>query len=355
MRTELKNLSGLRVIQEAIEFEVKRHISLYEAGQSPVQATRGYDNLRGETVHLRAKESEKDYRYFPDPDLPPLQLSLERLDRLRASLPERPSSLFIRFQRDYGLKAEQVRILLDQAGLPAYFEAIVHQPIFVSGKKTLCERRDGKVVANWLLNTIFGILASRRKSLFHLESGKPLLSPEQVASVMDAVAEGKMVTHQGKAVLEHWIDSSSQQQHRKELAFDFIQQSSSTTATTTHLNREQRTLHEDEKNNNVETFCISFASMDVLKGHIRELVSQNPKGLRQLGGTLESEQPTSPGPKLKPTVLTWFAGHTMKRVHGQADPDTIKEALKQVMVGEFRIPEAVFTEWASKHKSKTNS
>ncbi len=124
-KAEIKNMNSFRSVHRAIESEIRRQIDLVEAGERVVQETRGWDEVKGVTHSMRSKEQAHDYRYFPDPDLVPIEVSREMVERLRASLPELPHRRFERYTTQLGLDAKQATQLIDNLALAQYFDAVV--------------------------------------------------------------------------------------------------------------------------------------------------------------------------------------------------------------------------------------
>jgi aspartyl-tRNA(Asn)/glutamyl-tRNA(Gln) amidotransferase subunit B len=124
-KTEVKNMNSFRSVHRAIESEIERQIALLEAGDRIVQETRGWDEVNGTTISMRSKEQAHDYRYFPDPDLVPMEVSRETVERLRATLPELPLARFERYTRTFGLDVKQATQLIDNAQLGSYFDTVV--------------------------------------------------------------------------------------------------------------------------------------------------------------------------------------------------------------------------------------
>jgi len=124
-KTEIKNMNSFRSVHRAIESEIERQIALVEAGERIVQETRGWDEVNGTTHSMRSKEQAHDYRYFPDPDLVPIEVSRDTVERLRATLPELPPARFERYARSFGLDVKQATQLIDNAPLADYFDAVV--------------------------------------------------------------------------------------------------------------------------------------------------------------------------------------------------------------------------------------
>ncbi len=143
-RCEIKNMNSTRFIQQAIEVEARRQIALLEDGKAVVQETRLFDPDRGETRSMRSKEEAHDYRYFPDPDLLPLEIEQAWVDEIAASLPELPDEKKARFVTEFGLTEYDASVLTAEVENAAYFEEVV-----ASGA-------DGKLAANWVINELFG-------------------------------------------------------------------------------------------------------------------------------------------------------------------------------------------------------
>ena len=124
-KTEIKNMNSFRSVERAIESEIERQIALLTAGQRVVQETRGWDEVNGVTHSMRSKEEAHDYRYFPDPDLVPLELSRSDVERIKAGLPTLPSERFERYTAEYGVGAKQATQLVESAALGAYYDRVV--------------------------------------------------------------------------------------------------------------------------------------------------------------------------------------------------------------------------------------
>ena len=147
-RCEIKNLNSFRFLEEAINYEVRRQIELIEDGGRVVQETRLYDPDRRETRSMRSKEDAQDYRYFPDPDLPPLAISQAWIDRVRGAMPELPGAMRERFVADYGLPEYDAVVLTQSKAMAAYFEAVV----------AAAGREQAKPAANWLMGDVSSTL-----------------------------------------------------------------------------------------------------------------------------------------------------------------------------------------------------
>ena len=171
-RCEIKNMNSMRFIQQAIEYEARRQITIVEAGGKIDQETRLYDPDRGETRSMRSKEEAHDYRYFPDPDLMPLEIEQAWVDDIKARLPELPDEKKARFMRDFGLSDYDASVLTADVESAAYFEDVARG-------------RDGKTAANWVINELFG----RLKKEDHGIADAPV-TPAQLGGIIDLIGRG---------------------------------------------------------------------------------------------------------------------------------------------------------------------
>ncbi len=184
-RCEIKNVNSIRFVQQAIEIEATRQIEIIEAGGEIEQETRLFDPNRGETRSMRSKEDAHDYRYFPDPDLLPLELDPAMVDGIRANLPELPDAKKARFIADYGLSLYDAGILVEERETADFYE-------------TLAKGRDAKLAANWLITGLFGALN---------KAGKPLaespVDAEGLGGLVDLISDG---TISGRIAKDVFVD-----------------------------------------------------------------------------------------------------------------------------------------------------
>ncbi len=183
-RCEIKNMNSMRFIQQAIDYEARRQIAILEDGGEVVQETRLYDPERGETRSMRSKEEAHDYRYFPDPDLLPLEIEQEWVDQIRASLPELPDARKARFVREFGLSEYDASVLTAEAANAQYFEQVA-------------QGRDGKLAANWVINELFGRLRKDDRDI----TSSPV-SPEQLGGIVALISSGEISGKIAKDVFE---------------------------------------------------------------------------------------------------------------------------------------------------------
>ena len=173
-RCEVKNLNSFRNLEDAINYEVERQIELIESGGKVVQATRLYDPDKRETREMRTKEDSDDYRYFPDPDLPPLIISSEWIERVKQELPELPEALKNRFINDYGLSEYDATVLTQSKAMAEYYEKLIS----LTGKSL------AKQNANWLMVDISSALNRE-----NLEIGDLPVTVQQLAQLMQRIAD----------------------------------------------------------------------------------------------------------------------------------------------------------------------
>ncbi|HZD90521.1 MAG TPA: Asp-tRNA(Asn)/Glu-tRNA(Gln) amidotransferase subunit GatB, partial [Pseudolabrys sp.] len=171
-RCEIKNVNSIRFIGQAIEYEARRQVDIIEDGGSIEQETRLFDPGKGETRSMRSKEEAHDYRYFPDPDLLPLEFDDTFVEELKAHLPELPDEKKARFIGAFGLSAYDAGVLVAERETADYFEAVA-------------KGRDAKAAANWIINELFGRLNKEGKDI----EASPV-SAEQLGGMLDLIGEG---------------------------------------------------------------------------------------------------------------------------------------------------------------------
>ncbi|MFN7004262.1 MAG: Asp-tRNA(Asn)/Glu-tRNA(Gln) amidotransferase subunit GatB [Roseinatronobacter sp.] len=184
-RCEIKNMNSMRFIQAAIEYEARRQIAIVEDGGKVDQETRLFDPDKGETRSMRSKEEAHDYRYFPCPDLLPLEIEQDWVDDIAASLPELPDAKKARFMGDFGLTDYDASVLTADVANAAYFEAVA------------AEAGDGKLAANWVINELFGRLKKDGAEI----TDSPV-SAAQLASIIRLIRSGDISGKIAKDVFE---------------------------------------------------------------------------------------------------------------------------------------------------------
>jgi aspartyl-tRNA(Asn)/glutamyl-tRNA(Gln) amidotransferase subunit B len=267
-RCEIKNVNSIRFIGQAIEVEARRQVALIEDGGVVEQETRLFDPARGETRSLRSKEEAHDYRYFPDPDLLPLEFDAAFVEALAAELPELPDAKRARFIADYGLSAYDASILVAERETADFFEEAVKH----GGAK-----RDAKVVANWLMGDIAA--QANAQGVAVADAG---LSAASLAALVDLISEGVI---SGKIAKDLIV---------KLFADD--------------RGADPRTL--------VETYGLrQVTDTGAIDSAVDAVIAANPDKAEQA--------------KAKPGMLGWFVGQVMKSTGGKANPQAVSDALKK--------------------------
>src|SRR5450830_211029 len=203
-RCEIKNLNSFRFMEDAINYEVRRQVKLIEDGGTVVQETRLYDPDKKETRSMRSKEDAQDYRYFPDPDLPPLVIEQEWIDRVKATMPELPGAMRDRFVNDYGLPEYDAAVLTQSKAMASYFEAVV----------TAAGKEQAKPAANWLMGDVASTLNRADTDI----ADAPV-SAVQFALLLKRIADGTISNKIAKEVFAGMWEAKSD---KDSLADDII-------------------------------------------------------------------------------------------------------------------------------------
>jgi len=188
-RCEIKNMNSIRFVQQAIEYEARRQVELIESGGVVRQETRLFDAKRGITREMRTKEEAHDYRYFPDPDLLPLELDPAWVEDIRKSLPELPDAKKARLVAEHGITPYDASVLVADAANAAYFEAVA-------------KGRDGKLAANWVISELFGRLNKAGKDV----TGSPV-SAASLGGLIDLVADQTISGRTAKEVFDEMFET----------------------------------------------------------------------------------------------------------------------------------------------------
>lgn len=188
-RCEIKNVNSVRFVMQAIEYEAQRHVEVYEQGGMIEQETRLFDSHAGTTRPMRSKEFAHDYRYFPDPDLLPLEFDQAFVDEIRAGLPELPDAKKARFIADYGLSPYDAGVLVAEKETAAYFEAAA-------------EGHDAKAVANWVMGDLFAALNRTGKDITEAP-----VKPENIGKLVDLIKDETISGRIAKDVFEIMLET----------------------------------------------------------------------------------------------------------------------------------------------------
>ena len=188
-RCEVKNVNSIRFVMQAVEAEARRQIELWESGQTVEQETRLFDTGRGVTRSMRSKEDAHDYRYFPDPDMPPLVLDPAWVESLRAALPELPDARRERYVREFGLSPYDAGVLTAERETAQYYELVA-------------AGRDPKLAANWVTGDLFAALNRTRRDI-----SDPPVSAADLGALLDLLADGTLSGKLAKEVFEAMVET----------------------------------------------------------------------------------------------------------------------------------------------------
>ncbi len=181
VKTEIKNLNSFRFVEKAIEFEIGRQIDVIESGGKVAQETHLWDPVREETRPMRSKEFANDYRYFPEPDLPPLRVPLDLIEKVRTEMPELPDARRARYVGDFGLTAYEANVIIDEREVAEYFEA------------TLPGLKNRKAAANWVMTEVLRVVHDSGKSM-----GEAVPPAAEVGALLKMVEDAKVSLNAAK-------------------------------------------------------------------------------------------------------------------------------------------------------------
>lgn len=197
-KVEIKNLNSFKVVEKSIEYEIIRQSKALNAGEIIVQETRGWDDVKGKTVSQRKKENADDYRYFPEPDIPPMIFSDEYVEQLRRSLPELPYQKEARFKEEYDLSDENCAVITADKDTAGFFENVVSELIDKnkSGEMKSDIKKAIKLAANYLVGELQGIMSKENQKITEIK-----ISPENFAELIGIVADGTINSSAAQTVL----------------------------------------------------------------------------------------------------------------------------------------------------------
>ncbi|RJQ29336.1 Asp-tRNA(Asn)/Glu-tRNA(Gln) amidotransferase subunit GatB [Candidatus Parcubacteria bacterium] len=204
-KVELKNINSFKALGAAIAYELKRQEELLERGEKIVQETRGWNDAEGKTVSQRSKEEAHDYRYFPEPDIPPFETSVLGLEDLKHSLPELPEAKRERFMREFGLSPSQTEVLIVNPSIANYFEAAVSELATRDDSATSAvEYKTQELLFNYLTTDLQGLVKEKRLTVFETK-----VTPEHLAHLVDLIADGKIMSRQAKEILRKIFETGA--------------------------------------------------------------------------------------------------------------------------------------------------
>lgn len=285
-KTEVKNINSFRAVERAIEFEFARQTKLWEAGNAPtVTTTRGWNDEKQETEEQRTKEDSADYRYFPEPDVPPLDLRGLAAE-MRGRLPELPQAKRRRFVQEYGIKVEDAKQIVDEPALADFTEAAMSElGAWLEARpnitqETVPEERQKlvKLFTSWLLNKLGGLLAERGSDIRIAK-----LTPENFAEFITMLADGQLTPQKGLEVLNRMLDDGSEPDHVME-----------------------------------ELGAKRIDDQDALETIVRDILASSPTEVIRYKNGEEK-------------LFAFFLGQVMKATKGNADPARTAEVIKDAL------------------------
>ncbi len=274
-RCEIKNLNSFRFLERAIEFEVQRQIEIIEDGGEIVQETRLYDSVKDETRSMRSKEEAHDYRYFPDPDLPPLLVEGTFIEDIKANLPELPQAKRERFMQDFQLSKYDASVLTSSRELAAFFEETLTQ---VSGEKNAT----AKLVANWVMGDVSGFLNKDG-----LEITECPISTVQLAKLLNRIQDGTISGKIAKEIFEAMWQGDYERDADQIIDAKGLRQISDSSA---------------------------------IEQLVDEIIAKNPNQVAEYRSG-------------KDKLFGFFVGQAMKVSKGKANPAQLNDILKQKLAG----------------------
>ncbi len=197
-KVEVKNINSFKFVEKAIDYEIKRQTEILEKGGKITQETRGYDSRRDITVSQRIKESAHDYRYFPEPDIPPLEFSEEYFAKLALDVPELPDAKKARLKEQYGLSEENIEIITSERDLSEYFENVISEldEKIKSGEIAAVREKCVKLIANYMSSELKKHLVERKQKISEIK-----ITPENYAEFIGILADGKINSSAAQSLL----------------------------------------------------------------------------------------------------------------------------------------------------------
>ena len=276
VKVEIKNLNSFRVVEKALDYEIERQEKVLKSGKKVIQETRGWNDNRGETVSQREKEEAHDYRYFPEPDLPPLHFSNEGIEKIKAEIPELPEQRRERFKKEYQLDEKNIEVFVQNKDMGEYFEKVVSElPPNLSQEKI---SNLIKLTSNYLITDLQGLL--KRASVV---ADDFLITPENFAEFITLISGGKISSKTAKIVLEEMFKKGADPSHIIE-----------------------------------EKGLAQITDREEIEKIIKEVVSQNQKAVEDYK-------------KGKENALEFLVGKAMAQTRGKANPELVREIFKKIV------------------------
>jgi aspartyl-tRNA(Asn)/glutamyl-tRNA(Gln) amidotransferase subunit B len=267
-RVEIKNLNTFRGMERAIRYEMQRQATLLDAGQPVIQETLGWDETMGVTYSQRGKEEAHDYRYFPEPDLPPLVVEQAWIDEIRTKLPELPRARMLRIQQQYSLNMEEARMLASDVDTMKFFEDCIQSDSSIPPR----------TVANWIIGQLFAWFNSSGESITSMK-----IKAQDLVALLSYTLSNRINQNTAKSVLEMMLQTGKQ-------AATII----------------------------VDQGLEQVSDQAEIEALVRRVLAENPD---QVSAYLNGKE----------TLENWFFGQAMRLAGGKANPQLVKTTLKQAL------------------------
>ncbi len=272
-KVEVKNINSFKAVQGAIEYELKRQEELLESGGAVVQETRGWDDAKSRTFSQRLKENAHDYRYFPEPDLPPLDLAHFDLKQLKLEIPELPLAKRQRFVKQYGLTPEMAELLVLDRRMGEFFEESVSE-LAADNNANLPEKT--KLLVNYLTSDLAGLMIAKEAKFETMK-----IDPENFADLIEMISTGKINSRVAKDVLAKMFDTGM------------------------------------DPNAIVEEGGLTQVSdTDALRAVALKVIAENPKAIEDYK-------------KGKEAAIMFLVGKSMAALKGRGNPEVLKKIIKE--------------------------
>ena len=266
-RAEIKNINSFKFVESAINYEVIRQRDILESGESVIQETRLYDPKKDETRPMRSKEEANDYRYFPDPDLLPVEISEEKIDKIKLTLPELPDDKKDRYKNNYGLKEDDAEILSLNSNLSTFFDESIKE-----------SDSNPQLVANFILSELVGLCNKH-----NIDISVATIKPSHISQLINYIAQGKISSKQAKDILnELWTGKLD--------------------------------IDEIIRSKNIE----QVSDTGILMKEAQKILEKHPKEVQDYKNG-------------KDKLMGFFVGQIMKEMKGKANPKVLNEILNKLL------------------------
>ena len=281
-KVELKNINSFKALEKAIDYEVKRQINAKENNEELIQETRGWNDEKGKTISQRVKETSADYRYFPDPDIPPIEISNQWIEEIRTRLVELPQDKKTRFKEQYDLNEDAIDVLISDKNLANFTEKTISElRAWINASGDTWERQKKKLaksVSNWLSSELLKFLKSDNKNIDDTK-----ITPENFAELISLIYQDKINSSAGQTILKVMYEKGGD-------PTDIM-----------------KDLGLEQMDNNEE-----------LEKTIKEILKKNEKQVAEYKSGKEN-------------VIQYLVGQTMAATKGKANPKKVQETLKKLL------------------------